>query len=158
MSTAVLAPDRSALVEQTGTRHNLMSAYTRLLGWPLIIKGSAVMLPAHLGIVGLSLRAGVGGEVNTVIERFGHHSPVISVPGTPTRWTFLTDDDDCTPGSIPFGVDLLAGRAHRIPLPPTDLDGDYVRWVNAPDPSRPIAGLSQVLAAVNQVVRPRRAR
>jgi len=151
MNTSVLTGAATLRVAQAGETHQRLTDYTEQLAWPLVVQGDAVWLPAHLGIVGVAMPAGLAGEVNTVVRQLRPAVPVISIPGRPIRWVFLVNaPDEGGQGRFPAPVEILAGP-QRIPLPPTVIDAGPVRWVTRPGSSAYLAEIADVLMAVRRV-------
>jgi hypothetical protein len=114
-----------------------------------------VFLPGHLGIVGLSLPAGLAGEVNTEIRRRELAVPIIAVSGDRTRWVFLVETPEGRFPALPVGVGVMGG-ATRIPLPPTVIGGELVRWVVEPGAGFVgVPRLAPILNAVRYFTSPR---
>lgn len=86
-----------------------------LLGWRIAIDAEGVFLPTGHDIVGLTVPAGLAGEVNTEIIRREISVAIIAVPGAPCRWVLLVQPPTSLPG-LPVNVGLVSGTA-RIPLP-----------------------------------------
>lgn len=126
-----------------------------LLSWPIAINAEGVFLPASHDIVGLTVPAGLGGEVNTEIVRREIHAPIVAVPGKPCRWVFLVQPPTSLPG-LPVSVGLMSGNA-RIPLPPTEIGDEPVRWICEPSDTYRVVvpTFNQVLQAIRYIVNPR---
>lgn len=126
-----------------------------VLGWPIAINAEGVFLPASHDIVGLTVPAGLGGEVNTEIIRREIRVPIIAVPGGPSRWVFLVQPPTSLPG-LPVSVGLMSGTA-RIPLPPTEIGNEPVRWICEPSDIYRVAvpTFNQVLQVIRYTVNPR---
>lgn len=131
MATALTSNMTPSPIEQDSSRHAQIAHYIKVLGWPLVVSGDGMFLPAHLGIVGLTLPAGLAGEVNTEIKRREIGIPIIAIPGTPSRWVFLVEPPVGPVPTLPVHVGLMIGPA-RIPLPPSVVDGEPVRWICEP--------------------------
>lgn len=126
-----------------------------LLGWPIVISAEGVFLPASHDIAGLTVPAGLAGEVNTEIIRREIRVPIIAAPGVGGRWVFLVQLPPALP-SLPVGVGLISGTA-RIPLPPTRVGAEPARWISEPSEvyRLVVPPLSQVLQAIRYTVNPR---
>jgi hypothetical protein len=126
-----------------------------LLGWSIAISGDGVFLPVSQDIVGLTVPAGLAGELNTEIIRREIRVPIIAASGMPARWIFLVPPSTSLPG-LPVGIGLVSGTA-RIPLPPTKVGDEPTRWISPPSEVYRVVvpPLGQVLQAIRYIKNPR---
>jgi hypothetical protein len=155
MATPLIKQKPPGPVEQFGEHHALITRYSSQLGCPLVVDGNGIFPPANHDVAGLTIPAGLAGEVNTEIVRRSIIVPILAVPGRPCRWVFPVKSPANLSRGLPVGVGLMTG-ASRIPLPPTEIDGAPVRWIAEPGrgfvnvPSLPL-----VLSAVRHITSPR---
>ena len=151
MSTPLPAKTTAQAVIQPRELHALVESYAITLSWPLLIKNHNVYMPTNLGIVGLSMTAGIGGEVNTEFKRRNMYPPIVIVPGTPSRWIFLVEAPSAPSPTVPGRVDVLTGT-HLVPLPPSVIGGVAVRWLTTPTDDRVhLPAYTPSIGAVRQV-------
>jgi hypothetical protein len=126
-----------------------------VLGWPIAINAEGVYLSASHHIAGLTVPAGLAGEVNTEITRREIRVPIIAAPGASGRWVFLVERPGSLP-CLPVGVGMVSATA-RIPLPPTKVGGEPARWISEPSEvyRMVVPPLNQVVQAIRYTLNPR---
>jgi hypothetical protein len=155
MAISEVQSRRQSSVRQPDELNATISLCGDLLGWPIVVNAEGVFLPVSHDIAGLTMPAGLAGEVNTEIIRREIRVPIIAAPGVPGRWVFLVQQPPSLPG-LPVGVGLVSGTA-RIPLPPTIVGNKPARWISPPDEAYRVVvpPLSQVLQAIRYTVNPK---
>ena len=112
--------------------------YSQAFGWPVAMDGEEIALVCGLTVDVLAVPAGLGGEVNGLLNRHWLDTPVVEHRdcGTSPRWMFLCEAREG--GSIErslihHGVAHLAsGSLVRLPRSPT-CAGGVPRWITKPD-------------------------
>jgi hypothetical protein len=148
MATPLPVGATTSAILQPSDLHALVERYAIHLSWPLLVEGGNIYLPTHLGIVGLSMTAGLGGEAHTEFKRRNLHAPIVVVPGRPRRWVFLVAAPSGYTPIVPARVELIAGPRF-VPLPPSRVDGAAVRWLV--EPTGGLAWLPQYVPALGAV-------
>ncbi|GLY51330.1 hypothetical protein Lesp01_49860 [Lentzea sp. NBRC 102530] len=155
MTMSAVKSRRKSSVQEGDELDATISLCGELLGWPIAVNTEGVFLPVSKEIGGLTVPAGLAGEVNTEIIRREIRVPIIAAPGVGGRWVFLVQMPPSLPG-LPVGVGLISGTT-RIPLPPTKVGDEPSRWISRPsDMYRVVVPpASQVLQAIRYTLNPK---
>lgn len=130
--------------------------YRDTLGWSTMLRPCSVELALDGSIGAVAMRAGIGGQVASILCTSETCGPVIAVPGAPPSWVFLVVVE---PGErdapVPAYTRLLA-QDQSLPLPPSWTPGGQIRWVIRPKlVSGRLPSLSTVFNAIRTVAYPR---
>lgn len=112
--------------------------YSLAFGWPIAMDGEEIALVCGLTVDALAVPAGLGGEVNGLLNRHWLDTPVVEHQntGTSPRWIFLCEAREG--GSVERSlthhgvVHLSSGSLVRLPLSPACATR-WPRWITKPD-------------------------
>ncbi|PXY16969.1 hypothetical protein [Prauserella flavalba] len=130
--------------------------YHDVFAWPTTIDNVTGEVRLRLGTVvdALIMRAGFAAEVNNVLVRHMFRAPIITVPGNPADWIFITRPRTTLRQSV--WEDLMRiqvgwkRRGQTILLPALDNTTDGVRWLEQPQQHADLPPWTAVVAAARK--------
>lgn len=162
--TIALGSRRKAQVDPTASMRSttLTSTARQCREWGVRDDRTVLRWPVgeDLGGVGRRLGCGVGAvefsasrgrAVLAVLRDWGSLGPVLTLPGQPARWVFLSSPDDS--GAAVSGVAMIGARLRMtgpeaLALPPSVTTFGPACWIVSPEPgATTVLGLHAVLSA-----------
>lgn len=145
------APD-SQLTHMVATAQ----AYQQFYGWPTRVDQTSgqVVLTISTGVDAVVSPVEQGREALSLLSVRMLSGPVVALPGD-SDWVFLTGPA-CALSMTTladlgrFGV-RLKGQGSTVPLPPSQLDDDVVRWASGPKGTRQLPPWTAVIGAIRAV-------
>lgn len=124
--------------------------YQRIQGWSATARGWAVWTSAGRPAEGIDAPRRLAEPALAKLRESDRHGPVIAVPGVQERWVFMVEPNVLANFALLACLAELGAHClrnpNRIDLPPTQVFGDVLSWVERP--TRPLAQFTTVARAL----------
>jgi hypothetical protein len=129
------------------------------------LRANRAFFGSHVTLVGEAIRLTLGNGISAVLvahplvrwldmrlTEWSCPSPILLLPGPRRRCVFFAESDgSLVDGNRDRSV-VVAGNHESIPLPPSAVGDDHVRWIRQPDPGRRwLPTLTSVMCAVESL-------